>query len=330
MSQIFQAALDKLEPRLARAIAKAFDKMRDRLSEREIAQLIEAKRFAEITAMLDIRLTNEDMQEFKAAMSKAVSEGGRIFVDLYPNINGPAGPINFVFGEQNPKLGEFAEKVAGQRVREITRQTQELVSSVVARESVKGENPAVAARKIKDAIGLTAAQEAAVQNYRTQLETLDRDAIKRELRDKRSDKKILRAIDNGNALTPEQIDSLVNRYRRRFIAYRSKVIARTEALRSLNGSQFELFKQMVDDGRLRYEQIRREWVHTKDGRTRNEHRQIAGMNDPNGIMLNEYFQTPLGPLQYPGDPAGLAENTIQCRCSVFYRILSPEVAGIAV
>jgi hypothetical protein len=43
--------------------------------------------------------------------------------------------------------------------------------------------------------------------------------------------------------------------------------------------------------------------------------------NPRGVGQNESFTSPLGPILYPGDPSATAENTIQCRCAVFSRII---------
>lgn len=58
--------------------------------------------------------------------------------------------------------------------------------------------------------------------------------------------------------------------------------------------------------------LRKEWVATSGGRTRDAHR------DANGsiVDMDEPFIVGGERLRYPGDPAGSAANTINCRCAV--------------
>lgn len=149
-------------------------------------------------------------------------------------------------------------------------------------------------------------------------------ALERKLRDRRFDGTVRRAVREGQRLSPAQIDRMVDRYRDRYIKYRSEVIARTEAIRAVQGGQQALLESYVADGRIARQQIRRFWHYSHDGRTRSSHRAIPGMNQE-GVGMEEAFKTPLGPLKFPGDPNGRAENTINCRCTAFPRIVAPEL-----
>ena len=69
-----------------------------------------------------------------------------------------------------------------------------------------GHPPAKMASLVREHIGLTPYQAQQVQNYRADLETLNTTALQRQLRDKRFDMPVARAIAEGKPLTPEQID----------------------------------------------------------------------------------------------------------------------------
>lgn len=56
------------------------------------------------------------------------------------------------------------------------------------------------------------------------------------------------------------------------------------------------------------------WVATLDPRTRDEHSAADGQQVP----FDQPFDVGGEPLDYPGDPAGSAENTVNCRCSCVY------------
>ena len=58
--------------------------------------------------------------------------------------------------------------------------------------------------------------------------------------------------------------------------------------------------------------LKREWISAEDSRTRSSHDaangQIVGMDEP--------FTVGGARLDYPGDPSGPADETINCRCSI--------------
>lgn len=180
----------------------------------------------------------------------------------------------------------------------------------------RGANPREMARAFRDSIGLTAKQQQYVLNYRDQLQRLDSNALQRALRDRRSDPTVLRAIRDGKALTPKQIEMMVGRYHARWLKYRSEVIARTEALKSVHAGNHEMYRQAVDSGTLVADELKRTWDTSEDGRERDHH----GSMDGQVVGLFEPFTSGLGnqTLEGPGS-FGIAEEDIQCRCAVTTR-----------
>lgn len=84
-------------------------------------------------------------------------------------------------------------------------------------------------------------------------------------------------------------------------------IARTEIIRAANAGSIGLVKAT---GAASYKQ----WLATGDARTRPSHREADGQT----VALNDSFSVGGESLDYPGDPSGSAEETIQCRCSLGY------------
>lgn len=203
-------------------------------------------------------------------------------------------------------------------VQQITREQQRVITQIINRGFVEGLSKRKVAQLIRDSIGLTSNQEQWVWNYRKQLEQLDPDMFDRELRDRRSDRKLHRLIDNDGQLTVVEINKLVERYRQRLMQYRAQTIARTEALRAVRMGEYDALVDAYDNGAIDG-RIRRFWVTCLDERVRKTHTQIPGMN-PDGRAMDEPFQTPLGLLRYPLDPDGVAANVINCRCHLEYRM----------
>ena len=210
-------------------------------------------------------------------------------------------------------------------IREFTQQQRDVTRAALTAGITRGENPIQQARTFRDSIGLTTRQWRAVENYRSLL-TAGRDgapsteALARALRDGRSDRSVRRAIRQGDMLSASQIDSMVSRYTRRYVKYRSEVIGRTEALRSVHQGTEEMYQQAIELGQFRSDQLERKWNSAQDMRVRDSHQNLNGMIRG----LGETWPGQAGDLRYPGDPAAPAEETIQCRCALSTRIMPPS------
>lgn len=196
----------------------------------------------------------------------------------------------------------------------------------------RGLNPREQARAFRSSIGLTERQMRAVLNYRRALERVGREgvprgeqaeALKRALRDARSDRSVKRAMRQMIPLPADQIDNMVERYRKRYIKYRSEVIARTEALRSVNEGVEEAFRQGVEQGSWELTDLERTWDSSGDARVRNSHRYLNGQKKPFG----EPWRTSNGVIRYPGDPNAPASETVQCRCVLLTRVKRSSLVG---
>lgn len=323
--QRLDAVARRMEPRLRRAFLDAIENVRDRLNAREVARALDNGDVEAVMRLVSPGLLEEDMRQLRAAISDAVLAGGAEAAATQPDVFGPGlQQVRFVFDATNPRLANYAQQISSTRVREISNDIRETVRTTISAGTVAGDNPITTARDVREFVGLTDRQRRAVANYRRMLEGLDAEAMARELRDRRFDPTIARAIRDDKPLRRAQIDKMVERYRQRYVKYRSETIARTESIRSVQGAQHELFQSYVDEGKIEERQVRRFWHYTRDDRTRNWHRNIPSMN-PAGVGQNEPFETTLGPLMFPGDPNASGANTINCRCAVFSRIVSMEL-----
>lgn len=180
----------------------------------------------------------------------------------------------------------------------------------------RGINPRQMAREFRDSIGLTRRQVQAVNNYRRLLESLDRDSLRRLLRDRRFDRTVLRAIEEGRPLSGKQIETMVERYRARYLKYRSEVIGRTEALRSVHAGADAMYSQAIADGTLQADALVRQWKTSRDERVRGSHR---GMHDQQRPVGQPFMSGTGSLLRFPGDPDAPPSDTVQCRCAVTTR-----------
>lgn len=306
---------ERFEPKIRRELLKAFDAMRDRVPLRKVTQALQTRGIEGVMSLLDN--IGDDLAEVQGSIRKALRESGRSTIGIMPK--GAVLNSKFAFDTLNPATVDFIRQYELNLIQSISENTRAAVRNGLRRDIIAGRNPVDTARTFRANIGLTAQQEQAVANYRRNLETLDRRALARNLRDKRFDRSITSAIERNRPLSPDRVDQMVGRYRERYIKYRAEVIGRTESLRATTVGQRAAIKQMQASGAIDGNKVRRFWVPTRDPRTRDAHLMVPEMN-PVGIPLDGVYITPLGPLAYPRDPSGSAENTIQCRCSERFKL----------
>lgn len=222
------------------------------------------------------------------------------------------------FDATNPRAAEIARANRARFVTEMTREQREAISQAISREVRVGRGAIQVGRAFRSAIGLTTTQESMVASFRRQLETLDKRALDRALRDARFDAILTRAIDRDRALTERQINTMVERYRARALSMRAETIARTEAVRALSLAREEALAQMMAATGLGPDRINRIWNATGDERTRDWHASMHGQRRKPG----ERFVDGQGSrLLYPGDPAAPLSTTINCRCTLTFEVL---------
>jgi len=90
---------------------------------------------------------------------------------------------------------------------------------------------------------------------------------------------------------------------------RATRIARTETVRASNYGSLE-GARTVGEG------VKKFWIATHDPRVRSEHLDAESL-DP--VPLDGTFSVGGEELEYPGDPAGSAASTVNCRCTVGYK-----------
>lgn len=203
---------------------------------------------------------------------------------------------------QNTRLRLVQEFNAEQR-----RATIEALTQGIQR----GANPREQARIFRDSIGLTNYQNQVVDNYRRSLENGSRDALNRQLRDRRFDRTVLRSVNGDEPLTATQINRMVDRYRERYLSYRSEVIARTESLRVVHQGVDEMYQQAFEQNILNPDDLVREWITSQRSNVRDSHNGMHGQKRP----VNEPFISDHGAiLRYPGDELAPAAETVQCVC----------------
>lgn len=306
--------INKYDKQLRAALFDLWAALKNRTSERQLTALLNAGDLAGVLATLS------DLEpQLAAAMSpvieSAILESGRIVAPLLP-AGATTAPLAVSLA--NSATAAFIQTYMGEHIVEISRETRQAVQDAVLFGANTGMPPAAVARDFKQSIGLNSKAQQAVRNFRTALESDPASGLSRQLRDKRFDPTLAR----NEPLTQKQIDKMVERYAVGQLRYRTESIARTESMTAVSVGQEEAIRQGLLSGAIRRERedgrtLRKGWIVTKDGRQREDHDVIPGMN-VGGVPIDEPFNSPLGPIQFPREPGQPAKQVIRCRCRVKY------------
>ena len=109
---------------------------------------------------------------------------------------------------------------------------------------------------------------------------------------------------------PARIAKLVQKRTNELRQRRAEAIARTETINAASAGQQARWEQAAREG-LIDESFARHWIVTPDDRLCPICAAIPGLN-PQGVRLQEPFQTPSGPILHPA-------AHVQCRCAVSLR-----------
>lgn len=243
--------------------------------------------------------------------------GKEITEDIAASIRGIRPSVAVTFNPGHPRAAAMMEEHSLDFINRVTTEQKDAIRTAVTDAVSRGAGPVEVATAYRDAIGLTDTQQAHVNNFRRLLESGTKEALTRDLRDRRFDKTIANAADKGKPLTPEQIDRMVDRYRERYLKYRSETISITEAGSVMSAANHEAFVQQVDALGASPGDVEKAWNSTRDGRTRLSHVLMQGQKVRG---LETEFTTGAGfKLRYPHDRRGPASETIRCRCICSYR-----------
>ncbi len=339
-----EALAATLEESLASAILAALKAQRDRLDVDLIGDALAAGDIGRVLALLDLPQALAAFATVPTVVQGGVYAAGATAVGGL-RLSG----VKFVFNQLNPRLLTWLQTYNLGLIRQITDQTKEGVRQFLLTGMTEGKNPKDVARQVKGIVGLTERQAKAVQNYRTQLETFHtrrsadsfglgnsvsrvngtqvlalnpdgtpKDGInQRRLRDFRYDGQLKRAMETSKPLPKAQIDKMVAAYERKYLAYRARTIARTEATRANNIGIQEGWQQALEKGVVTEELTRKQWIVARDERLCEVCGPIPKMNPKKGVKHGQPFLTPDGPVTLPP----IHPN---CRCTIVYRQYEPS------
>lgn len=297
----------RLAPDVAAQVRAAFEQLQASIDPSTLAQLIRDGQFDQL-------LSDQFLSHATSALEEQIIEVVRRAAEqTIPELPVAATAPAFggvAFNTLNPVVVEAIRELNSRVLGRFTDDVRETIRAFVENGIRDGESPLTIARELRQVIGLAPNQLAAVENYRRALEAvLDGDgsakALGYALRDKRFDA----SVRNGK-LTAAKIDTMVDAYRKRMIAFHAETVSRTATLDAYRLGQQLTWQRAIDSGAVDASRLTKTWVAVMDSRTRPEHRELNRTT----VLFSEPF--PNGEM-IPG------ESTYNCRCVSRMRVLAP-------
>jgi len=208
--------------------------------------------------------------------------------------------IGLTFNQSDPRAVALMQRNRLAQVQGITRAQTLAVRAALVRATQEELGTTATSRLVRQALGLSPAQQRALAAYAQGQHQLRAEALE---------------VPGTTVFSERQIAEAVERQAERALAARAERIARTESLRIVGQAREEALRQSLEATGQRAELTGIEWNSTHDGRTRSLHENRDGARR----RLGEAFAPGI---YKPGD--GGPEESINCRCVPTYEFFDTE------
>lgn len=205
----------------------------------------------------------------------------------------------YAFDLYSQEIQDELRAAQDQLIQQLEQEARDAIDQIVLNGAMQGLGPEDIMDDIRDQIGLTARQSQAVANYRQMLEDLDPGALQRQLRNFMEDDQVQAALDSGEDLDAALVDKLVQDYTDNYLDYRAETIADTESTRAVNAGLQDAYSQAIDRGVFPADAVRQYW---RLGPNPCEVCQSIPDMNPDGVAIDESFDSIDGPMDAPPDP----------------------------
>lgn len=308
-------AAEAVDDKVAAEIDDGFDRVRDAIDLAALAAALASGIRFHVFRVLSIFEIESVLERPIATLTElhdAVAAGAMADVAAASENTALSGLTAPVYSRVAPDTVEALTEAVTQLVTRLSVQAEATVDQVIAQGLANRLGVDGIARALRESVGLTPRQAMAVENFRRMLETGDRAALDRALRDRRFDRSIINALQQGNPLSPEKIERMVERYAERFRKHRAEMIARTETLKLANLGRSAAWAQFAERKGLGGDDVIRFWQTAADERVCPVCRLIPILN-PQGRSMGQPYVSPDGNVMMPPQhPA--------CRCTERFQL----------
>lgn len=273
--QSFQRRAGTLSPELTRELFRAWEIIRNALSDAELERLIAS---GQIDAIVDDALLDRSFLPLRVRIVEAVRKGFKSTLFDLPRGGKIDGTIAVAFDSLNPRVVDAIRGLDSRVMNTLSDDLTETVRAFVENGLRDGRSPRSVAKELRQVVGLSSAQAEAVRNYGRALrgENPNAGPLDYQLRDRRYDALIKR----GETMTAEQVDRAVAVYARKMEAFNANTVSRTATVDALKLGQKLAWDDAIDQGVVVRADLYMTWIAVAgpggDGRNRPEHLAMHG------------------------------------------------------
>ena len=314
------AALARLEPEVARAFQAAIVAARGQVNMGHLIAALDAGDLGAAVRLLTF--PQALMFPLEDAIRTSYIQGGNMIAASAPSAliafggNSPGATAWLQNHSATLIQGIYDETLAATRQALVAGREAGMGSRAIARDIV---GRVVGGQRQGGILGLTTQQADSIISARGKLASGDpklmREYFRLELRNKRFDAEIRRAIADGKPITGARLDAILEAHKSKALAYRGKVIAKDQTFQALEAGRAEAIAQALENPEVEGAFCR--WQHNLSENPREDHQEMDGKT----VEYGETFELPDGSrMLHPHDPAGGPQNNAGCQCIGIWRI----------
>jgi len=288
-----------LSPTLAASLLRAFDRLRDSMSDAELARVLQLGFADAIAAKI---VTDAVWESAMAPVREQMRRGVIDSVRYFQKFQLPAPPktmreLGFSFNYLSPHVVPAIRALEDAALLPLKDSARAVVREAVERGLREGASSRAIGKEIRRVIGLGPEQLQQIANFRDALSgAAGRSVTEYNLRNRTVD----RLLAKG-PLTPEQIDRYTEAYRKARIANNATSVARTAAVNAQKSAQALAWQDAIDKGIVDGDRLLKKWISVGDDRVRPEHVKMNGETVPFDATYSNGEDVP-------------GESVYNCRC----------------
>lgn len=272
-----QSRVGRFQPGMIDRILRAWEIIRESFSDAQVARLM---RSGLVDQFVQDVLNEPDLDRaflaFRQQIRQTVVDSYTVSIKDLPKAGKIDGVPAIAFDHLSPKVIDGIRGLESEAINTLKGDVKEVARAYIENGLRDGKAPGAVARGLRSVIGMAPNQAEAVVNFESMLRAGDKEALTRQLRDKRYDRAIDKAFA-GDGLTESQIETMTSAYKRKMIAYNANLNATTHTRDAYKLGQSLSWQDAQENGVVPEGfQAVKTWVHMDQPNPRPEHEAMDG------------------------------------------------------
>lgn len=271
-----------LEPDVARAVLRAFEIIRENLTDAELVRIIDSGNLDRLFAeALNLSVMDRAFIPFRQRIRDTTHTGFKYTLADLPKGGKVRGTIGLAFDTLAPQVIQGIRQLETKAITALQDSIRETVRAFIENGLRDGVNPRTIGKQIRGIVGMSPTQERNAARYAAKLAEESRPAA--------------------------QVERMVAAYRKRAAALNAETNARTATLDAMKLGQALAWKEAVDKGVVSGDRLVKVWKGVLDNRERDSHVAMENQTVP--------YDAP-----YSNGQMYCGQGEWNCRCVSLYRV----------